>query len=65
MVGGTLTINGQGFSNQGLLIVTNGAGLSVQDLVSNAGQIAVVASALSLDGTWTNTGVTSTPPTRV
>ena len=57
VVGGTLTINGQGFSNQGLLIVTNGAGLSVQDLVSNAGQIAVVASALSLDGTWTNTGV--------
>ncbi len=54
--GGTIVVNAQPFSNQGLAGALNGGTLSVADLALNLGQLEAEAAALNLAGVWTNAG---------
>ena len=53
--GGTITVAGGSFNNEGTLEAQNGGQLSVQDMAGNVGEVSLGAgSALSLNGVYTN-----------
>jgi hypothetical protein len=53
VAGGTISITGQPFSNQGLLGASNGGQLNIQ-LAGNLGQVTTIGGTLTLNGTYTN-----------
>ena len=60
--GGTITIAGTSFNNQGTLEAQNGGTLNVQDMAGNVGQVSLGAgSTLSLNGVYTNNLVLNIP----